>query len=66
MAGRRRKWIGIDFGTTNSASISFVDEGNSIGRYEHGDDQGKEKNMGTHTHGGSYAHGDMHRGGETG
>ena len=34
------KWIGIDFGTTNSAAISFIDEGNSIGRYEHGDDLG--------------------------
>ena len=34
------KWIGIDFGTTNSAAISFVNEGKSLGRYEHGDDQG--------------------------
>ena len=34
------KWIGIDFGTTNSAAISFIDEGKTIGRYEHGDDQG--------------------------
>ncbi|WP_026528258.1 Hsp70 family protein [Butyrivibrio sp. VCD2006] len=40
MAGKKFKWIGIDFGTTNSAAISFLDEGNSIGRYEHGDDQG--------------------------
>ena len=37
---RKIKWIGIDFGTTNSAAISFVNEGNSIGRYEHGDAQG--------------------------
>ena len=37
---KRIKWIGIDFGTTNSAAISFIDEGQSIGRYEHGDDQG--------------------------
>ena len=34
------KWIGIDFGTTNSAAVSFVNEGKSLGRYEHGDDQG--------------------------
>ena len=34
------KWIGIDFGTTNSAAITFLNEGSSIGRYEHGDDQG--------------------------
>lgn len=34
------KWIGIDFGTTNSAAISFIDEGKTIGRYEHGDDLG--------------------------
>lgn len=40
MLVKKYKWIGIDFGTTNSASISFLDEGNSIGRYEHGDDQG--------------------------
>ena len=40
MIEKKRKWIGIDFGTTNSASISFLDEGNAIGRYEHGDDQG--------------------------
>jgi len=40
VAGKKFKWIGIDFGTTNSAAISFLDEGNSIGRYEHGDDQG--------------------------
>ena len=39
-ANRKIKWIGIDFGTTNSAAISFLDEGKSIGRYEHGDDQG--------------------------
>lgn len=37
-ANRKIKWIGIDFGTTNSAAISFLDEGKSIGRYEHGDD----------------------------
>lgn len=37
---KKIKWIGIDFGTTNSASISYLDEGNSIGRYEHGDDLG--------------------------
>ena len=37
---KKIKWIGIDFGTTNSAAISFVDEGHSIGRFEHGDDQG--------------------------
>jgi len=37
---RQNKWIGIDFGTTNSAAISFIDEGKTIGRYEHGDDQG--------------------------
>lgn len=36
----KKKWIGIDFGTTNSASISFINEGIAIGRYEHGDDQG--------------------------
>lgn len=40
MATVERKWIGIDFGTTNSAAISFLDKGESIGRYEHGDDQG--------------------------
>lgn len=40
MASKKIKWIGIDFGTTNSAAISFLDEGNGIGRYEHGDDQG--------------------------
>ena len=42
MAVRKKKikWIGIDFGTTNSASISYIDEGYSIGRYEHGDDLG--------------------------
>ena len=34
------KWIGIDFGTTNSAAVSFLNEGKSIGRIEHGDDQG--------------------------
>ncbi len=34
------KWMGIDFGTTNSAAITFLDEGYKIGRYEHGDDQG--------------------------
>ena len=37
---KKFKWIGIDFGTTNSAAISFVNEGRSIGRYEHGDAQG--------------------------
>ena len=37
---RKIKWIGIDFGTTNSAAISFLDEGKLIGRYEHGDDEG--------------------------
>lgn len=38
---KKIKWIGIDFGTTNSAAISFLDEGNNnIGRYEHGDDLG--------------------------
>lgn len=37
---KKIKWIGIDFGTTNSAAISFVNEGTSIGRYEHGDAQG--------------------------
>ena len=37
---RQNKWIGIDFGTTNSAAISFIDEGITFGRYEHGDDQG--------------------------
>ena len=36
----QNKWIGIDFGTTNSAAISFIDEGQTIGRYEHGDDLG--------------------------
>lgn len=36
----RIKWIGIDFGTTNSAAISLLDEGNLIERFEHGDDQG--------------------------
>lgn len=40
MTSKKIKWIGIDFGTTNSAAISFLDEGNDIGRYEHGDDQG--------------------------
>ena len=40
MASKKIKWIGIDFGTTNSAAISFLDEGSSIGRFEHGDDQG--------------------------
>lgn len=35
-----RKWIGIDFGTTNSAAISFLYERDSIERYEHGDSQG--------------------------
>ncbi|MCR4635201.1 MAG: Hsp70 family protein [Butyrivibrio sp.] len=40
MSAKKYKWIGIDFGTTNSASISLINEGNSIGRYEHGDDQG--------------------------
>lgn len=40
MEGKKIKWIGIDFGTTNSAAISFLDEGKEIGRYEHGDDQG--------------------------
>lgn len=38
--GGKIKWVGIDFGTTNSAAISFLDEGNSIGRFEHGDAQG--------------------------
>lgn len=37
---KKIKWVGIDFGTTNSAAISFVDEGHSIGRFGHGDDQG--------------------------
>lgn len=37
---RRIKWIGIDFGTTNSAAISFLDEAGKIGRYEHGDNLG--------------------------
>lgn len=36
----KNKWIGIDFGTTNSASISFYNDGKRINRYEHGDDQG--------------------------
>ncbi|MCR5669237.1 MAG: Hsp70 family protein [Lachnospiraceae bacterium] len=36
----RIKWIGIDFGTTNSAAISFYDDRHSIERREHGDDQG--------------------------
>ena len=40
VGARKIKWIGIDFGTTNSAAISFLDEGNKIGRYEHGDAQG--------------------------
>lgn len=35
------KWVGIDFGTTNSAAITFMDEANgSIARFEHGDDLG--------------------------
>ena len=40
---KKIKWIGIDFGTTNSAAISFVNEGTSIGRYEHGDAQGVDQ-----------------------
>lgn len=40
MGAKKIKWIGIDFGTTNSAAVSFLDEGKRIGRYEHGDNQG--------------------------
>ena len=41
MANEKKiKWIGIDFGTTNSAAVSFVNEGKNFERYEHGDDQG--------------------------
>ena len=36
----QRKWIGIDFGTTNSAAITMLDENGTIEKYEHGDDQG--------------------------
>ena len=39
-SAKKIKWMGIDFGTTNSAAITFLDEGYKIGRYEHGDDQG--------------------------
>ena len=40
MIEKKIKWVGIDFGTTNSAAVSFLNEGSEIGRYEHGDDQG--------------------------
>ena len=40
MGANLSNYFGIDFGTTNSASISFLDEGKRIGRYEHGDDLG--------------------------
>ena len=36
----RITWIGIDFGTTNSAAISLVNTGTALSRFEHGDDQG--------------------------
>ena len=40
MIEKQIKWVGIDFGTPNSAAVSFLNEGSEIGRYEHGDDQG--------------------------
>ena len=40
IASKKTKWIGIDFGTTNSAAITLLDEGSSVDRYEHGDAQG--------------------------
>ena len=42
MAGSKKgyKWVGIDFGTTNSAAISFIKTGKNTARIEHGDDLG--------------------------